>query len=289
MEISTSLSTHEVKELNICHVSDGVNIEGYLYSNDIKKLEINSTPANNATTKIKCFGNENVVIEDLGEIDSYNGEFPSPLQIINYILSKGDPYISYFYISDSTIRKWIKEAAQYHGIPHVMLSIILQQENAPNSSKWRQFLQFGERSLQTTAAIIDEILWVPDKIADGSSGFMNMRRPTLKGVIDYYKENYIKDIIPNDVRFRVFNLDTHTGIPGFDWKTDLYYGAAHIRELIDRVKGRCSDGKISLEDVEKIFISYNGSGLVAEKYGKDAINLLNNAVLKKQTLFFYEK
>ncbi len=53
--------------------------------------------------------------------------------------------------------------------------------------------------------------------------------------------------------------------------------------------GPYSKGEITLEQVEQVFKSYNGSGDIANKYGKDAIKLLKDAAEGKQTLYFYEK
>lgn len=241
-----------------------------------------------------CCGEHIVSIKDLKSINSYKGDFPSPFQIMNYTASKNEPLKHQVYVSDSIIRGWIRDAAKYHGIPHEMIAIIIQQENAPTASKWKQFLQFGERTLTTTASELDRNLWdiVPDKVADGSAGFMNMRRPTLKGTIDYTKKMYCKELMPKNIANRIgyiYDSNVDVGVQGLDWRADLYYGAAHIRQLIDRIVGKCTKGEITLNQVEKIFASYNGSGPVAEKYGKDAIDLLKKASDGKANLFFYEK
>ncbi|MFV0306106.1 MAG: hypothetical protein ACK5IC_11575, partial [Moheibacter sp.] len=248
---------------------------------------------NNAKVEVKlckcpCCGDLKTSIKDAKEIVSYTGDFPSPFQVMRYTSSKNEPILHKIYVPDSTIRGWIKDAANYHGIPHEMITVIIQQENAPNSSKFRQFLQYLERTTTTSAAIIDEELWdiIPDKLADGSSGFMNMRRPTLEDTINYCKELMPKEIANREGYISDTNADT--AIQGADWRADLYYGAAHIRQLIDRQVGKCSNGKITIEQVEKVFVSYNGSGPVADKYGKDAINLLNGAYNGTETLFFYE-
>ena len=250
-------------------------------------------------TKIKkcsCGGPHPLKIIGLGEIKNYTGDFPSPFQIMNYTpSSKEEPFLHQVFVPDKTIRKWIKDAAEYHEIPLEMISVILQQENAPSASKFRQFLQFGERTLTTIAAKLDNRFWdiIPNKIADGSSGFMNMRRPTLKETIKYTKEKYGRELMPTNVANRIgyfYDTKVDDGIQGADWRADLYYGAAHIRQLIDRVMGNvCSKGEITLEQVEKVFKSFNGSGAIAEKYGKDAIKLLKDAAEGKQTLYFYEK
>ncbi|MCB2254206.1 hypothetical protein KTQ74_20020 [Pseudomonas chlororaphis] len=48
---------------------------------------------------------------------------------------------------------------------------------------------------------------------------------------------YCKKNMLEDVQYRIFGCDHDTRIPGDDWKTDLYYAAGHLRELIDRVAG----------------------------------------------------
>lgn len=241
-----------------------------------------------------CSDNLKVTIKNANSISNYTGDFPSPFQVMRYTSSRDEPILHNIYVPDSTIRSWVKDAADYHGIPHEMLAVIIQQENAPNSSKFRQFLQYIERSVTTEAAVLDESLWgiIPDKLADGSSGFMNMRRPTLTETINYTKNNYCKELMPPDVANRegyISDTDADTGVQGADWRADLYYGAAHIRQLIDRQIGVCSVGEIDMEQVEKVFASYNGSGPIALKYGSDAISLLKGAYEGSKTLFFYEK
>ena len=119
---------------------------------------------------------------------------------------------------------------------------------------------------------------------------MNLRRPTLAGARDYFAENYDYPIIPDNVRYRAFGIDTDKGIPGFDWKTDLYYGAGHIRELIDRETGVTGfNGPLQIEQVQGVFRRYNGSGSLAEGYAQDAINTLKNAANGKGDLYFFEK
>ena len=174
-------------------------------------------------------------ITGLGEIASYRGNFPSPLQVMWYVPENDE--IFKIKISDSEIRRWIKDAADYHNIPHALLALILQQENAPNAPTWRKIGQFGERTLTTFAAILDENLWdiVPDKISGGSSGFANMSRKTLRGAASYIETEYNKEVLPDNVKYRFLGLEQDTRIPGDDWKADLYYCAAHLRQLIDRV------------------------------------------------------
>lgn len=96
--------------------------------------------------------------------------------------------------------------------------------------------------------------------------------------------------MPDDVRYRLLGWDQDTRIPGDDWKADLYYTAAHLRQLIDRVKGQKKYyGPLTMQDIEKVAAAYNGSGALAEKYGKDAIRTLRNAAAGKSPLYFYER
>lgn len=237
-----------------------------------------------------CTGREKSYIMGLGAIKSYTGNFPSPLQVMWFVPETNE--ISRAHIPDSEIRKWVKDAAKYHGIPHILLAVILQQENGPNATKFQKIGQFAERTLTTLGAIIDEYLWdiVPDKIAGGSSGFGNMSRYALKRAAKYSEEKYGRSPMPNSVRYRCFGWDQDTRISGDDWKADLYYCAAHLRQLIDRCTGKmCHSGPLTLEQVQIIICAYNGSGPLADKYGRDAMQTLLNAASGKGFLYFYEE
>ncbi|MEP3891380.1 MAG: hypothetical protein ABJN69_13050 [Hellea sp.] len=90
--------------------------------------------------------------------------------------------------------------------------------------------------------------------------------------------------------FRVFNSDSDTRLPGDDYRSDMYYAAAHIRELIDRETGQTGyNGVLSPRHIRGVFRRYNGSGPVAEKYAADAINLFNGALNGTETLYFYQR
>ena len=196
--------------------------------------------------------------------------------------------------SPSEIRSWVKNAADYHGIPQELLAVILQQENGPNATWWQKGGQFLERSLTTASAILDEHLGdiVSDKLAGGSSGIANMSRKTLKDAVKYIEETYYykKPVLPEDVRYRLLGWDQDTQISGDDLKADLYYSAAHLRQLIDRITGQpCYEGPLTFEQVEKIAAAYNGSGDLAKKYGEDALQRLEDAITGKEPLYFYEK
>ncbi|MEQ9667686.1 DUF4280 domain-containing protein [Coleofasciculus sp. G2-EDA-02] len=248
---------------------------------DIKSVSHNKTP---------CTGNEKTTIEGYEGIDSYTGDLPSPLQVMWYAREGNELLKSYY--PDSEIRSWIRDAADYHGIPHVLMAVILQQENAPSVPKWRQFLQFGERTVTTFSAIVDEHLFgiVPDQISGGSSGFANMSRATLRDAAQYTEQNYGKNPLPEDIRYRLLGWDQDTRIPGDDYKADLYYSAAHLRQLIDRETGsRCHSGALTPEQLRSVIAAYNGTGPLAEKYADDAMELLNNAANGNATLYFYEK
>lgn len=237
-----------------------------------------------------CSGTEKSTIADTDKIASYKGEFKSPLQFMWYVPEKNE--LLKIHIPDAEIRSWIKDAADYHGVPHAVLAVILQQENNPDASKTLQTLQFGERSLTTFTAILDKYLWdvMPDKISKGSSGFANMSYNTLKGAAEYTEKNYRKNPMPDDVRYRLLGYDQDTRVPGDDYKADLYYAAAHIRELIDRVTGnKCHSGELIREQIKAVFKAYNGSGKLADKYATDAMAKLDGAIAGHVTLCFYQR
>lgn len=237
-----------------------------------------------------CTGAEISTIVGLGTIPSYTGDFPSPLQVMWYTPSGSEPLR--VTVPDSEIRSWIKQAAEYHRIPHVLLAVILQQENSPRATGTQKFLQFGERSVTTAASILDDWLWdiVPDKVSGGSSGFANMSRAALRDAARYSQRMYNRPPIPNNVRYRILGYDADTRHSGDDWRSDLYYCAAHLRQLIDRVTGRrCHNGELSLAQLERVIGAYNGSGPLAAKYARDAMKLLNDAASGTATLYFYEQ
>lgn len=238
----------------------------------------------------KCTGGEKTVIAGLGKIASYKGDFPSPLQVMWYVPEVRE--IFKLKISDTEIRRWIKSAAVYHGIPHVLLAIILQQENGPNATTVQKVGQFAERSVTTFGAIIDKHLWgiFPDAIAKGSSGFANMSRGALVDAAEYTERQYGKNPISNEARYRALGWDQDTRVAGDDFRADLYYCAAHLRQLIDRVTGcPCHDGPITFSQLRAVIKSYNGSGAMAEKYADDAMKLLQGAVNGSAKLYFYEE
>ncbi len=239
---------------------------------------------------IKCSGNEKTVIAGLPKIPSYEGEFPSPLQYMWYVPERSEVFK--LEISDTEIRRWIKKAAAYHGIPQVLLAIILQQENGPNATTFQKVGQFAERSITTFGALVDKHLWgiFPDAISKGSSGFANMSRAALIDAAEYTESTYGKNPLSSEARYRVFGIDQDTRVSGDDWKADLYYCASHLRQLIDRVTGsRCHNGVITMSQLREVIKSYNGSGSLAEKYADDAMRTLQDAIAGTATLYFYEE
>lgn len=253
-------------------------LRNFPITNDLSTLARTNTPLPGcigiATRKDKshkqscpCMGNEKSYIVGLKGIGSYKGDFPSPLQVMWYVPENRE--ILKANHTDTEIRQWIKNAASYHGIPHLLLSVILQQENGPNATTFQKYGQFAERTVTTFTAIVDKHLRdiVPDKIAGGSSGFANMSRSALVDAAKYTEEKYGKNPLSNDVRYRLLGWDQDTRISGDDWKADLYYCAAHLRQLIDRTTGKiCHNGSLTLPQLKKVIYSYNGSGSLAEKY-----------------------
>ncbi|MCA9650276.1 MAG: hypothetical protein KC501_10230 [Myxococcales bacterium] len=229
-------------------------------------------------------------VEGEDRIASYTGAFPSPLPLMWYV-PEGNEVLRVWFPPEE-IRGWIRNAAEYQDVPHCMLAVILQQENGPNATWFQKIGQFGERTLTTAAAIADDVLFglVPDAVAGGSSGFANMSRATLRNAALYSATVHNRPPLPDDVRYRVLGYDQDTRVPGDDWKADLYYASAHLRELIDRQTGTTGyTGVLARDDVRGVFRRYNGSGSLAEKYADDAIALLEGAIAGDRTLYFYQR
>jgi hypothetical protein len=230
-------------------------------------------------------------ITGLGPIQSYTGEFPAPIHLMWYTPRNFGELFKVYYPA-SEIRGWVREAAEYLDVPHVLAATILQQENNPQASYRRQALQFCERSLTTVAAIVDNSAFdlVPDKVARTSSGIANLARLTLLDAAKHIEVVYKKPVIPNEVKYQVLGLNLDRRIQGADWRCDLYYMCAYIRQLIDRKmnKNKPYQGPLTLEQVEKVCAAYNGSGDAAAKYGKDAVQRLMDAASGKEPLYFYE-
>jgi hypothetical protein len=231
-----------------------------------------------ACKKCPCPGTYSTHIEGLGTVPSYDKGFPTSIGHTRYAGTA-----SYF-------RSMLRRSSDYYGVPYELSAVILQQENAPEASNFRRFLQSGERDLTTAAATVDE--WfgiVPDRVAGSSSGIANLSRNTLRGAATYIERNYGRPVLPDEIRVRPFWSNADTRIPGKDVVADFYYMNAHLRELIDRVTGvKCYDGPLTLEQVEKIAAGYNGSGPLAAKYGRDAVARLQSAVSGGRPLYFYE-
>ena len=60
-------------------------------------------------------------------------------------------------------------------------------------------------------------------------------------------------------------------------------------QLVDRITGKkCYQGPLTKEQIERIAAAYNGSGPMAEKYGQDAMLVLQKAESGETPLYFYE-
>lgn len=234
-------------------------------------------------------------VSGIGQVLSYTGDIKSPLQVMWYVREGNEILKSYF--PDSEIRSWISDAAEYHDVPLLLLAVILQQENAPEASGFRQTLQFGERSVTTFLAIMDDAAFdlVPDKLfgrnfAGGSSGFANMSRATLRDAANYTEQYYLKNPLSDSARYRLLGWDQDTRVSGDDWKADLYYAAGHLRQLIDRITNTPRyRGELTPAQIEKIFAAYNGFGEDADKYGADAMKRIRKAMAGEMPLYFYHR
>lgn len=260
--------------------------------------EIQTTKLSDVSDKkvviCKCTGQEKVTFIDEDKIPSYSGEIKSPLKII-WVYPTDDVGII---INDSEIRKWVKNACEYHKIPHVILALILQNENYPEASTFTKIGQFGERSLQTLLKIIDNKTEVSFYLKDfpkvvkaikGSSGIANLSDGALYSGIKHSIEKYARPPIPSSIAKNILGMNIDTRIPGDDWRNDIYYAAAHLRYLIDKKFGECFNGQLSYEMLYEVLKAYNGSGYKADGYAKNAINNLNLSISNKGVLYFYER
>lgn len=83
--------------------------------------------------------------------------------------------------------------------------------------------------------------------------------------------------------------EADTQMPGDDWKTDLYYAAVHLCELIERAtKTHCHTGALTPELLKKVIRFYKVPGLLATKYSSDVTALLE-ATSRRAWLYFCEK
>ena len=249
--------------------------------------QVVTTPTQDKTVKrlvaCACTGKEvaSFLYED--QVPSYTGALKSPLQITSIdVNNKGS----------KSFRGWVKDAAEYHKIPHVLLALILQNENNPNASTFMKVGQVAERSLQTISHIADEamgggVIW--QKPVKGATGIVNINNVALQAGVKHSIEKYARPPIPSSkLQNKVFNM-TDSRIAGNDWRTDLYYAAAHLRYLIDREIVECFNGAMNLPQLRNIIRAYNGHGTDAENYANAAVKNLELAISGKGVLYFYEK
>jgi hypothetical protein len=260
---------------------------------------------NEQEKKCKCGGPHPLIIvgDEVKPIGGYTGALRAPGLLFKQTGSSTETFNPQELENSKLIRRWAREASAYHEIPYVMLAAILEQENGQIVSTYRQTGQAGERFTQTNLNVIDKMTgglltngW-PSKIpyfgskiaksAAGSTGIMNMLRSTLDETVAYTHETYKRPMLPSDKN------NINKGVAGVDVEADLYYGAAHIRQLIDRVVGNpCSKGEITLEQVRNVFRAYNGGFSAinpdADKYADDAMVKLKGAYNGSRVLYFYE-
>jgi len=211
-----------------------------------------------------------------------------------------------YILTADELRAWVREAATYHDVPPELLALILQQENNPDAPGWRRFLQRFERLIGTMATIANETPLVgnlvPDGIGDNATGIGNIKRSTIEGTDDsegaanysegaanYIERVYNRPILPDEVKDTALPfLHRDQRIGGVDMQSDLYYVSAHLRQLLDRIagNGKPYKGPLTRELIEKVATAYNGSGQKAEKYGRDAVQLLEKAAKGEKQLVF---
>lgn len=242
-----------------------------------------------------AIGQEKAFIKDLKPLTDATGSLFTPLPIYPYEKTAEETQNNKW-MGANDIRQWVKDATQYHGVPHTMLAGVLENENPIREEgvkgSTHNALQFTERTLTTLANWADDSLGdiVPDRVAGSSTGIANMSRKTLKSAAQYSIDTYNKNPIPDPERYRVNHWDSDTRMAGRDTKADLYYAASHLRQLIDNEMGvKNFDGGLNWQQTESIISRYNGTGSGAKAYGKRAVEMIHKAEKGRPVLNFYHK
>jgi LysM repeat protein len=306
LQIGTELELPDLSQLSDGERSGALRAGGTLISNDQAETDkareaqfagqqqpSAQPPAGPATAGPEVRGSPvgQTYIQGFGEIPSYRGEFPSPLHLMWYVPQDASELFKGYY-SPTEVRGWLREAAEYHGVPYELSAAIMQQENPPNALWWQKIGQFGERSLTTALAWADEVAFglVPDKFSGGSAGFANMSRGALRDAAAYVNDTLGYEPVPPEIQSRVFGWDQDFLVSGDDWHNDLYFMNARLRQLIDVTTGtRGYSGPLSRDQVFRISAGYNGSGPAAVKYGNDTLRRIDSAAAGTEPLYFYER
>jgi LysM repeat protein len=303
MEYSSLLVIrNHIKNPDLLSIGQKIKIPTFLVTSSELKEDGNSILSfvRVSTCKVKQeqIASATEVTIAIGEIPSYHGDFPSPFPLMWYVPDNAKEILKIHY-EPKEIRKWVSDAAKFHEIPYLLLATILQQENCPNATYIQKVLQFGERTLTTGLRIADNLTRnrIPDSIelngkryniTAGSSGIANMSHAALIDGVKHANEVYSREPMPDSVKYRIGGYNQDTRISGDDLRADLYYAAAHLRHIIDRVmKHNKFYGLLSLEDFEKICAAYNGPA--GQKYGREARIRLEKARDGIEPLYFYEK
>jgi hypothetical protein len=242
--------------------------------------------------KCTCDGSESTQLQGFDHINSFLGEgYLDPKYFIDNELI-GLSKLEW----SNKVRRWVKEASQYHGVPQMMLATIIEQENGQNATEFQKFGQSVERIIQMTAGTAEQTGYkdYPDQISGGSTGIVNMTRGTLQKAVKYIQDNYCRPLMPNSVRYQTLNLllgqnviDRDVGHAGTSIHVDLYYCAALLRMLIDDQTGKkCHKGALTKEQAQQVFRFYNGPA--GHRYGQDAISKLERAN-QGGVLYYYAK
>ena len=249
-------------------------------------------------------------IVGLERVPSYTGELPVWRRALDLSLN---PHVAIFQAmpSSKAVRSWVREAAIYHDVPHVLLALVLQEENKPNVPEWILAGQYGERRVQAFGALLEAHgfpVW--DKISGGSAGIINMKRETFRKTDDYITSTYKRPVAPDSVKplprllapdiytksdgiklpfveVNIFDYDLR--IPGQDMRVDLYYMAGRLRQIIDTKKGGGSpySGPLTVDDIRTIAAAYNGDGPDAAEYGRKSADRLTRVLAGTEPLYFY--
>jgi hypothetical protein len=200
------------------------------------------------------------------------------------------PSMPLFGNEELSLHRWLYEACRYNDVPVVVMAAILQEENKPGATELTRRLQAGERLIQTELGSLDEAgldallgsrkFW--RSASRGSTGIANLSRDTLREAAAYVEKTYRRPAVPDSLRSEV-------GDPrraGLDMQLDLYYMSALLRRLIDKEVTPGHRGNVTDEQLYRIARDYNGSGPLAEEYGRKVIARLK-AVRNGQATYLF--
>lgn len=282
------------------------NIKPYITPGTSKPNTHDSTAViqANITRKCSCKEKNVAVTTEYSSIPSGSSEGylePSYFSGVHLDASSKQEFAAYLRVN-------IKNAANYYGVPPLIIATIIEQENGEKAGKFQKIGQSAERAIQMTLSLMDQtdyndwpkdVLNLNDKktaqgVYGGSAGIFNMTKRTIDKATKHIEDNYCKPVLPSDVRYKEIpnltgqtKVDMDTRYAGRDIQVDCYYCAAIVRQLIDDQVGKCFSGKLTKSQLQEVFKLYNGPK--GDKYGVDSIAKLDAAAAKSKEMYYYEQ